>query len=178
MGTLPVGDQTDAVKQTNEITMIIPLLDNIADLTNKDITVDALHTQRTLAKYLVAERQAHYHFTVKGNQPTLLEDLAFHFKDRQAPDFVQHTPAKLGHGRGETRSIWTTTALNAYLDFPCVRQAFAIEREVIHKKTGKRTQEVVYGISSRPPHEADAQRLLTINRGHWCIVSFRLACVH
>ena len=169
MGTLPVGDQTDEVKQTNEIKMIIPLLDNIADLTDKDITVDALHTQRTLATYLVDERKAHYHFTAKGNQPTLLEDLAVYFKARQAPDFVQHTPAKLGHGRVETRRIWTTTELNDYLDFPYVGQAFAIEREVIHKKTGKRTQEVVYGISSRRPHEADAQRLLRINRGHWCI---------
>ncbi|MCI0401150.1 MAG: hypothetical protein L0Z68_07600, partial [Gammaproteobacteria bacterium] len=30
------------------------------------------------------------------------------------------------HGRIETRTIWTTTALNAYLDFPHVGQAFVI----------------------------------------------------
>jgi len=28
---------------------------------------------------------------------------------------------------------------------------------------------VIYGITSRPPHEADPQRLLAINRGHWSI---------
>ncbi len=37
----------------------------------KDLTADALLTQRALATYLV-EQQARYHFiTVKGNQPTL-----------------------------------------------------------------------------------------------------------
>jgi hypothetical protein len=48
----------------------IPLLAAI-DLTAKDITADALLTQRKLADYLVTERHGHYHFTVKGNQPTL-----------------------------------------------------------------------------------------------------------
>jgi predicted transposase YbfD/YdcC len=45
------------------------MLDAI-DITGLDITADALLTQRDLASYLVA-RGAHYHFTVKGNQPTL-----------------------------------------------------------------------------------------------------------
>lgn len=45
------------------------MLDAI-DIAGLDITADALLTQRDLASYLV-ERGAHYHFTVKGNQPTL-----------------------------------------------------------------------------------------------------------
>ena len=44
--------------------MAIPLLDAI-DLQGKDITADALLTQRKLADYLCIEREAHYHFTVK-----------------------------------------------------------------------------------------------------------------
>ena len=46
-------------------------------------------TQRALAEYLVSERKAHYLFTVKGNQPRLLEDIELFFHDR---DQVQCQP--------------------------------------------------------------------------------------
>ncbi len=75
MGTLPVKDHEDA-KRTNEIKMAIPLLDTV-DIEGKDITADALLTQRKIAEYLVTERHAHYHLTVKGNQKSLLEDIVF-----------------------------------------------------------------------------------------------------
>ena len=114
--------------------MVIPL-DAIA-IQGKTITVDALLTQRKLADYLV-NREADYHFTVKNNQPTLREDIALFFENRQEPDFIDYTPPD--HGRIETRKIWTTTALNQYLDFPHVGQAFVIERESIDKKTGERS---------------------------------------
>ncbi len=71
---MPVED--DKVKRTNEIKTAIPLLDAI-DIEGKDITADALLTQRKIAEYLVRERKAHYHFTVKNNQPGLFEDIAF-----------------------------------------------------------------------------------------------------
>jgi len=146
--------------------MAIPLLTTI-DLKDKDITADALLTQRKLADYLVKKRKAHYHFTVKANQPTLLEDIALFFQERKQPDFVEHTPPD--HGRIETRKIWITSALNGYLDFPHVGQAFAIERERIEKKSGKRSHEIAYGITSRPQKQADARRVLDTNRGHWVI---------
>ena len=146
--------------------MAIPLLTTI-DLKDKDITADALLTQRKLAEYLVKKRKAHYHFTVKANQPTLLEDIALFFQERKQPDFVEHTPPD--HGRIETRKIWITSALNGYLDFPHVGQAFAIERETIEKKSGKRSHEIAYGITSRPQKQADARRVLDTNRGHWVI---------
>lgn len=64
-----------------------------------------------------------------------------------------------------------STALNGYLDFPHVGQVFLIEREVLVKKTGKRTRETVLGITSRPPQQASPERLLKLNRGHWRIES-------
>ncbi len=54
-------------------------------------------------------------------------------------------------------------------DFPRVAQAYAIERHSIEKRTGKQSFEVAYGITSRTPLEADAQRPLKLNRGHWTI---------
>jgi predicted transposase YbfD/YdcC len=146
--------------------MAIPLLDAI-DIQGMDISADALLTQRELAEYLVTKRKAHYHFTVKGNQLGVLRDLELYFHDRRQPDFVQNTPPD--HGRIETRKIWTTTALNDYLDFPHVGQAFIIERHCIEKKTGESSLEIAYGITSRTPKQADSQRVLKVNRGHWTI---------
>lgn len=164
VGTLPVKGSEEA-KLTNEIGMFIPLVDAIP-IEGKDITADALLTQRKLADYLVA-RGAHYHFTVKGNQPTLHADIALLFDGRGSPDYSEVTPPD--HGRIETRRIWCSTKLNAHLDFPQVGQVFLIEREVFHKKNQKLTVETALGITSRPQEHANAQRLLTINRGHWAI---------
>jgi predicted transposase YbfD/YdcC len=165
VGTLPI-DGHEEVKRTNEIKTAIPLLDAI-DIQGKDITADALLTQRKIADYLVRDRKAHYHFTVKRNQGSLLEDIELYFKDRKEPDFVDVTPPD--HGRIETRKIWTTTELNDYVNFPHVGQAFVIDRQSIEKKTGKQSSEIAYGITSRTSEQANAQNLLTINRGHWSI---------
>lgn len=124
-------------------------------------------TQRELADYLVTKRKAHYHFTVKGNQPGVLEALKLYFQGRGKPDFVEHTPPD--HGRIETRKIWTTTELNDYLDFPHLGQAFLVERHSTEKKTGETSLEIAYGITSRTPEQASPQRVLKVNRGHWTI---------
>jgi predicted transposase YbfD/YdcC len=167
VGTLPVAG-SDEQKRTNEIGMAIPLLET-CDIAGKDVTGDALLTQRALATYLVEERQAHYHFTVKSNQPTLESDIALLFETRGDPDFVEVAPPD--HGRIETRSIWCSSALNAYLDFPHVGQVFLIERESIEKKTGVQSREIALGITSRTPQEASPKRILAVNRGHWSIES-------
>lgn len=165
MGTLP-GVGNEQLKRTNEIKMAIPLLDTI-DIEGKEVTGDALLAQRKIADYLVSQRHAHYHFTVKANQPGLLEDVALWFRDRKQPDFIQFTPPD--HGRIETRKIWRTSQLNDYLDFPHVGQAFAVQRQFIYKKSGKHSCEVVYGITSRTAQQADPEQVLKVNRGHWTI---------
>lgn len=146
--------------------MAIPLLDSL-DLKDTDITADALLTQRKLADYLVDKRQAHFHFIVKANQASLLDDLVLFFNDRKQPDFERLDPPD--HGRIENRQIWTSTELNGYLDFPHVGQVFLIERIVVNKKTGQSSRDLAYGITSRSPQQTDPKRLLDINRGHWTI---------
>jgi predicted transposase YbfD/YdcC len=93
----------------------------------KTITADALLTQKDIATYLVEQRNASYHFTVKGNQPGVFQDIALYFEDRQAPDFIDCSPPD--HGRIEVRKIWTTPELNDYLNFPHVGQSFVVQRE-------------------------------------------------
>ena len=105
----------------------------------------ALLTQRKLASFVV-DRKAHYHFTVKGNQTSLKTVIALLFENRKKPDFVEITPPD--HDWIETRRIWCSTVLNEHLDFPHAGQVFLVERETIYKRTGKVTDEVVFGVTS------------------------------
>jgi len=156
VGTLPVKG-SDEEKQTNEIKIAIPLLSGL-NIQGKTITADALLTQRKFGRWLIEEKNAHYHFTVKGNQKQLLQDISFYFKNiHNKPD---HTTVNDGHGRIETRKIWVTTELNKYLLFPHVGQAFMIERTVFHQKKNRETQEIAYGITSKTPDLANAAQIL------------------
>jgi len=146
--------------------MVIALLDAI-EVCGRDITADALHTQRKLAAYLVEQRQAHYFFSVKGNQPTLQADIELLFGNRAQAHFSE-TPS-CEHGRIETRRIWCSSALNGHLDFPHVGQVFLIERERIEKKTGQTSIEIALGVTSRTPEQASPEQVLNTNRAHWCI---------
>ena len=164
MGSLPV-ENSDEVKQTNEIKTAIPLLEPI-DIEGKDITGDALLTQVAIAEYIVS-RGGHYHFTVKQNQAGVFKDIALYFDNRGVQDHVDYGSCE--HGRIEVRKIWTTVELNGYLNFPHVGQAFVVERESTDKKSGKYSKEIAYGVTSRMPDQANPERVLKTNRGHWCI---------
>jgi predicted transposase YbfD/YdcC len=84
------------------------------DIEGKDITGDALLTQRDIAEYIVL-RHGHYHFTVKQNQRGIFMDIVLYFENRGEPDYID------------------------------------------------------YGITCRTPDQAAPNRVLEINRGHWCI---------
>ena len=164
---MPVGNGSDEVKQTNEIKFAPILLDTL-EIDNKDITSDALHTQTEFADYLVEDRNAHYFFCVKKNQPTLFADIDYHFSNEQRP--ADHEDkVTIEHGRIEIRRIWTTTTLNDYVTFPHVAQVYKIEREITDKKTGKTSNEIAYGITSRTPEDSDPKTVLYKVRGHWSV---------
>ena len=148
--------------------MFIPVVDTL-DIDGKTITGDALLTQRKLAHYLVEERLGHYVFIAKNNQPSIAEAIRLAFENRGTPDYSE--PVILAHGRLESRSIWTSTQLNGYLDFPFVGQIFAIQRHTIIKKSGKETHEMAYGLTSHSTQSANAERLLKFNRKHWGVES-------
>ncbi len=156
---------SDEVKRTNEIKTAAPMLDGI-DIAGRVITADALLTQRELAHYLVA-RGAHYHFTVKGNQPTLQEAIGLLFAQRGPACYTEISPPD--HGRIETRRIWCSDRLNHYVAFPHVGQVFLIEREVIDKKSRRSSIEVALGITSCTLAQASPATVLRHNRGHWAI---------
>ena len=149
--------------------MFIPTLETLTDIADQTITGDALLTQRKFAQYLVEDRLAHYVFTAKDNQLTLAQDIRLAFENPKTPDYRE--PYTLSHGRIESRSIWTSTLLNDYLDFPFVGQIFAIQRHTIDKKSGKETHDIAYGLTSHSPMSANAEQLLRFNRDHWGVES-------
>jgi hypothetical protein len=70
------------------------------------VTADALHTHPGAAEFLVTGKQAHYLFTVKANQPTLLArcaGLPWH----RVP--VLDRTRDRGHGRIEVRTLKAVT---------------------------------------------------------------------
>ena len=119
-------------------------------------------TLKTCQALLVSYR---YLFAVKANRPELLADIELHFQNRGGPDFQEQV--QLRHGRVERRTVRTTAALNDYLNFPHVGQAFLVQHAVTVKSTGKRTVELAHGITGHTPDSANAERLLAMNRGHW-----------
>jgi predicted transposase YbfD/YdcC len=117
--------QVNVEGKTNEIPMFSQLCDQIADLEGAVVTADAMHCQKGHADYLVRQRRAHYVLTVKGNQPTLRNQLkGLPWKD--VP--VGHTSASRGHGRVEKRAI-KVVAVSTGILFPHALQAIQITRK-------------------------------------------------
>jgi predicted transposase YbfD/YdcC len=155
--------QLKVESKTNEIPALLTLLEPL-NIKGKVVTADALHTQKKTAKYLVQDKEAHYLFTVKENQPTLRADIAAIDMDKEKP---HHETTNKGHGRVENRKIWVSSELNDYLDFPYVGQVFCIVCNVFDCKKQTEREEKVYGITDLTPKEASPERLLKLNRGHW-----------
>ena len=88
-----------------EVPAFRPLLAGL-DLAGTVVTADALHTHPGAAEFLVTGKQAHYLFTVKANQPILLdrcERLAWH----HVP--VLDRTRDCAHGRVELRTLKAVT---------------------------------------------------------------------
>jgi len=77
--------QKQIASKSNEIPAAKPLLEPL-DLKGKVVTGDAMHTQISLARFLVEKKKADYLFTVKDNQSTLKEDIkALNLKEAFPP---------------------------------------------------------------------------------------------
>jgi predicted transposase YbfD/YdcC len=156
---------TDVDGHTNEITRFAPLLDQIGDLRDTIVTVDALHCQRDHVAYL-AERGADWILTVKGNQPSLHQQLAA-LPWRAVPQACRDTSR--GHGRREIRTLKILT-VQAGIGFPHAAQALQIRRRRHRLDQPKRfTTETVYAITNLRVHEAKPVQLATWIRRHWHI---------
>jgi predicted transposase YbfD/YdcC len=143
-----------------------PLLAGL-DLAGAVVTADALHTHPDAAEFLVTQKQAHYLFTVKANQPTLL--------DRCAALAWHHVPVldrtrDRGHGRIELRTLKVVTV--HHFGFPHTAQVLQVTRKTrdLRDSNIRRWRTVVvYAITSLAFAQASPARLADLIRGHWAI---------
>ena len=94
-----------------------------------------------------------------------LSDILVRPVDRiEEPRFQQLTQAHhyLGALPKISETLWYVATL--------ADQWLALLSFSTEKKTGESSSEIAYGITSRTPEQADPQRLLATNRGHWCLV--------
>jgi len=162
--------------KSNEVPQFQPLLRGLA-VGGCVLTMDAGHTVRAHARFIVAELLAHYVMIVKGNTPRLFAAL-------DGIDWagvpIAHTQIDTRHGRWEKRTIQVTDA-PAGVDFPHVVQVFLIERITVRtvykrSKTSRKVRKTkvphavaVLGVTSLSSREAAPEHLATYVRSHWAI---------
>jgi predicted transposase YbfD/YdcC len=146
---------------TTEVTQVEALLDPV-DLSGAVVTGDAAHTQTDTATY-IRRRDADYVFTLKGNQPSLLDSVIA--KLASAADPAHHLDIDHSRGRTVHRQIRATDAVG--IDFPGAAQVFRIRRDVFDSAGQRISKEIVHGITSLA--EATAEAIATWVRQHWGI---------
>jgi predicted transposase YbfD/YdcC len=157
--------QTDVGAKTNEVPRLKDLLGDL-DLRGAILTVDALHTVRATATWLVGQG-IDFAITVKENTPKLfaaLDGLAWD----QVP--IGHEATDRGHGRITRRTIQVLPAPDD-LPFPHVAQVFLIERSVTDLQGKNLSSVAALGVTSRGSDRATPARLAALIRGHWGIES-------
>ena len=74
-----------------------------------------------------------------------------------------------GHGRLIRRTCRVSQILHGYSDFPGLHQAMEVCRETHYLRTGRKTRELHYAVTSLSPQVASAKQLMVLLRQHWAI---------
>jgi predicted transposase YbfD/YdcC len=160
---------TDA--KSNEITAI-PRLLALLDITDAVITIDAMGCQKAIARQIV-EQKGHYVLQVKKNQDTLYDRIKETFDELTVRPIGGvscsfHEDLDAGHGRIETRRIWTTEWTDWYArrgEWAGLQSFVCVEAE--RTTEGQTSIERRYYISDLGGIEAST--MLDYVRGHWGI---------
>jgi len=158
--------------KSNEITAI-PQLIELLDLKDCVVTIDAAGCQKEIAAQIVA-KEADYVLALKGNQPTLYEQVSDYFLEqleKEGPDrkLRHQREVEEGHGRSETRETFVAPATKAMVASGAwlgLATVVLVIRRCVEHATGKASDEVRYFISSLP---AKVKRLARAVRQHWGI---------
>src|SRR5262245_47000490 len=162
--------QVACAEKSNEITAIPELL-RLVDIQGAIITIDAMGTQKAIAKQIIGA-EADYVLALKGNQDSLHQAVIDYILEQSEADFAgvkarQHETRDVGHGREETR---------IYIQMPVPedlpgRDAWAGLKSVgvgvsEGVRRGKVTDEVRYYISSL---RTGVKRFAHAVRSHWAV---------
>lgn len=157
-------------EKSNEITAIPELL-RLIDLQGAIVTIDAMGTQKAIAKQIV-ESDGDYVLALKGNQESIHQAVIDYVETHRENDFAditcrQLTTKEKGHGREETR---------LYLQMPAPTTLPGFDQWVglttigvvmlLCTRNGKETFETRYFLSSLT---LGVKRFATAVRQHWGI---------
>lgn len=148
-------------QKSNEITAIPALLRKL-DIEGCLITIDAMGTQKAIAKQIV-EAGGDYLLAVKDNQKTLAEDIALFFEKPPAGYVLdEDTLVEKDHGRLETRCCRICTDV-AWLE---QRQEQGLPASSVLSLGGKSTYSISHYICSLAMTAKAAQYAV---RFHWAV---------
>lgn len=156
-------------EKSNEITAIPKLLD-LLDIKGCTVTIDAMGTQREIAKKII-EGEGDYVLGLKGNQGTLLDDVKTYIDDQLAPDINEKNYQILettdaDHGRIETRKFYLFTEIDWLEQRPNWAGLHGIAAiDSIVENKGKISTERRYFITSH----TDVLKFSKSARAHWGI---------
>lgn len=174
-------------EKSNEI-VAIPALLELLDLRGALVSIDAMGTQRKIARKIV-DGGGDYLLGLKGNQTTLQTEVQAAFAealdDRRRtvdevppPKVTQETQVDGGHGRVETRTARVLEGFETWVPsgqrWQKLQSLVAVTATREDKITGKSSEETRYYISSRVLTPAVANERvrahwLVENRLHWCL---------
>ena len=157
-------------EKSNEITAIPELL-RLVDIKGAIITIDAMGTQKTITKEIIAGG-ADYVLALKGNQGTLHTAVISYIDEQAKNNFAdinarQHTTKDKGHGREETRTYIHMPAPKNLPGFGHWKGLLSIGVVLsLCLRNGNLTSETRYFISSL---RVGVKRFARAVRGHWGI---------
>jgi predicted transposase YbfD/YdcC len=157
LGQVKVDDKTNEIKAIPELLSMLIIKGCI-------VTIDAMGCQKEIAQRIL-DRGADYLLATKGNQGRLVENIEESFGHLKADNTASATD--FGHGRIETRTCSVLSDLRCIEDanqWPSLRTIAKIESTRVIKRTGQKSSEIRYYISSLPP---DAAKINTAVREHW-----------
>jgi predicted transposase YbfD/YdcC len=160
--------QVACAEKSNEITAIPELL-RLVDIKGAIVTIDAMGTQKAIARQIV-DGGADYVLALKGNQETLHQAVIGYIDEQLEGDLAdaqEHVTTETGHGREETRTYLQLPApekLPGFMLWKGLKSIGIVTSCCL--RDGKETIEVRYYISSL---EVGVKSFARAVRGHWSI---------
>ena len=159
--------QTALQAGENEISAGKRLLEKV-DLSDKIVSGDAIFAQKELSRTVV-ENGGEYLWKLRANQGKIYQTAQAHFEKSNDKYLGKTMDVDKGHGRVEERLLLTSFRIAGEIEFPHVQQVFQIKKTSFQTKTGKQSEQTIYGITSLPVEEFGAKQLLELVRKHWRI---------
>ena len=162
--------QVACAEKSHEITAIPELL-QLVDIQGSIITIDAMGTQKAIAKTII-DGGADYVLALKGNQETLQQGVIDHIEKQMENDFAdvqarQHITKETGHGREEIRSYIQMPVPKDLRELALWKGLKSIGMAtLVCVRNGKETTDTRYYISSLP---MGVKLFAHAIRSHWGI---------